>query len=250
MKPYIAEFVGTAILVLLGNGVCAAVLLTRSKAQGSGWIVIATGWGLAVAMGVYAVGTVSGAHLNPAVSVSMATIDSFPWSKVPGYILAQMAGAMFAAALVWITYLNHWAPTEDPASKLSCYSTIPAVRRIWANFATEFIGTFMLVFGILAIAANADAISANGEVVNLAELWKAGISPLIVGFLVWAIGLSLGGPTGYAINPARDLGPRIAHRILPIAGKGGSDFAYAWVPVVAPICGGVTGAVVWDALNL
>jgi glycerol uptake facilitator protein len=249
VKNYLAEFVGTAVLVLLGNGVVAGVLLVRSKAHNAGWLTIATGWGFAVAIAVYIVGATSGGHINPAVTLSLAAIGTFPWKDVPGYIVAQMLGAMLGAALVWITYFKHWAVTDDPEAKQACFCTAPAIRRSWANAATEFVGTFMLLFGILGIAANANAISHAGENIHLGDLFSTGLGPLLVGFLVLVIGTSLGGPTGYAINPARDLGPRIMHALLPIPGKGGSGWSYAVIPVLAPIAGGVCGALVWDALN-
>jgi len=241
MQSYLAEAIGTMLLVLLGDGVVANVVLARSKGQNSGWIVIATGWGIAVAMAVYAVGRVSGAHLNPAVTIGLATIGSFPWAQVPGYIVAQMVGAFAGAVLVWLAYLPHWSATEDRAAKLGVFCTSPAIRQAGANFICEVIGTAVLLFGILAIAANAQTLSKPGDV-NLSFVFSRGLQPLLVGVLVLGIGLSLGGPTGYAINPARDLGPRIAHAILPIPGKGPSDWGYAWIPVVAPIIGGILGA--------
>jgi glycerol uptake facilitator protein len=235
MKPFTAELVGTMLLILLGDGVVAGVLLSRSKAEKSGWIVITTGWGLAVAMAVYAVGRISGAHLNPAITLSLALTGKFPWSEVPGYLLAQMLGAFFGAVLVWLTYLAHWPETSDPALKLAVFCTAPAVRRPAANLLTEIVGTFVLVFGVLALGAN----KAPND---------TGLTPLLVGLLVWSIGLSLGGPTGYAINPARDLAPRLAHALLPLPGKGGSDWGYAWVPVVAPVLGGILGALAYTHL--
>ena len=233
MGIFPAEVIGTAILILLGDGVVAAVLLAQSKAQNSGWIVITFGWGMAVAMAVYAVGQFSGAHLNPAVTLGFASIDVIEWDQVPKYIGGEFVGAMVGATLVFLAYSNHWRATEDPGLKLAVYCTAPAIRNTVANFITEVIGTFLLVFGVLAIVANA----APGD---------SGLTPLLVGLLVLAIGLSLGGPTGYAINPARDLGPRIMHAILPIPGKGQSDWSYAWIPVVAPIIGGVLGALCFD----
>jgi len=235
MKMFTAELVGTALLVLLGDGVVAGVLLNRSKAEKSGWIVITTGWALAVAMAVYAVGRVSGAHINPAVTLSLAAVHKLAWADVPSYLLGQFAGAFLGAVLVWLAYLAHWSGTEDKALKLAVFATAPAIRRAPANVLTEVIGTFVLVFGVLALGAN----KAPND---------TGLTPLLVGFLVWAIGLSLGGPTGYAINPARDLGPRLAHAILPIPNKGGSDWGYAWVPVLGPIVGGVIGAVAYVGL--
>lgn len=244
---YVAEFIGTAILLLLGDGVVANVLLKESKGEGSGWIVITTGWGLAVAVAVYAVGWVSGAHINPAVTFGLAVIGEFEWARVPGYVLAQILGAAFGALLVYLAYLPHWKITEDPALKLAVFSTGPAVRNTTANIITEVIGTFILVFGVLAIGANAGVIGDAEQ--TLADLWGVGINPLLVGFLVWGIGLSLGGPTGYAINPARDLGPRLMHMVLPIPGKGTSDWEYGWIPVVAPLLGGALGGLVWLAVG-
>jgi glycerol uptake facilitator protein len=229
-----AEVIGTAILILLGDGVVAGVLLAQSKAQNSGWIVITFGWGMAVAMAVYAVGQFSGAHLNPAVTLGFAMMGNTEWSDTPKYFTGEFVGAFVGATLVWLAYSNHWRPTEDPGLKLAVFCTAPAIRNTVANFITEVIGTFMLVFGVLAIVANEDP-------------GASGLVPLLVGLLVLAIGLSLGGPTGYAINPARDLGPRIMHAILPIPGKGPSDWGYSWIPVVAPIIGGILGAVAFDA---
>ncbi len=243
---YLAELVGTTILILLGNGAVANVVLKGSKGESSGWIVITTGWGLAVAIAVYTVGWVSGAHINPAVTFALAVIGEFSWARVPGYVAAQLIGAAVGALLVYLAYLPHWEPTEDPDLKLAAFATTPAVRRPALNLVTEAIGTGMLVFGVLAIFANTVPIERAGEV-DLSALFATGFGPLLVGFLVWAIGLSLGGPTGYAINPARDLGPRIMHALLPIPGKGSSDFAYAWVPVVGPLVGGVLGALVFRA---
>ena len=235
MRVFTAEAIGTMLLILLGDGVVAGVLLSKSKAEKSGWIVITTGWALAVAIGVYAVGRISGAHINPAVTLGLAAVGKLAWAEVPHYILGQFLGAFLGAVLVWLAYLAHWSGTEDSGLKLAVFSTAPAIRRMPANFMTETIGTFVLVFGVLAVGAN----KAPND---------TGLTPLLVGFIVWAIGLSLGGPTGYAINPARDLAPRIAHAILPIAGKGGSDWGYAWVPVFGPIVGGVIGAVAYVGL--
>ena len=192
-------------------------------------------------MAVYAVGRISGAHLNPAVTLALATIGSFPWADVPGYIAAQMIGAILGAVLVWLMYLPHWRVTEDQGAKLAVFATGPAIRSTAANCIVEVIGTAVLLFGILAIAANAQTLSKPGDV-DLSFVFSRGLQPLLVGVLVLGIGLSLGGPTGYAINPARDLGPRIAHAILPIPGKGSSDWEYSWIPVIAPIVGGIAGA--------
>jgi len=229
----VAETIGTAILIILGDGVVAGVLLTKSKAQNAGWIVITTGWALAVAVGVYAIGGLTGAHLNPAVTIGLASIGRVGWDLVPWYIGGEFLGAFIGAVVVWLHYLPHWKETEDPGLKLAVFSTGPAIRNTTSNLISEVIGTFVLVFGVLAIVSN--------------EL-APGLAALLVGFLVWGIGLSLGGPTGYAINPARDLGPRIAHALLPIAGKGSSDWEYSWIPVVGPIIGGVLGAIAYQAL--
>ena len=245
MNPYVAEAVGTMILILLGDGVVANVLLARSKGQNSGWIVITMGWGVAVTIAVYSVGRISGAHLNPAVTIALATIGAFPWENVAGYVAAQMIGAFVGAMLVWLTYLPHWRLTEDPAAKLAVFCTGPAVRNPVANVVTEAIGTAMLLFGVLAIGANAEGWAQAGDV-DLSQVFSRALQPLLVGILVLGIGLSLGGPTGYAINPARDLGPRLAHAILPIPGKGTSDWPYAWIPVVAPIAGGIAGAALYS----
>ena len=241
MQTVLAEAIGTMLLVLLGDGVVANVVLNRTKGQNGGWIVITVGWGVAVAMAVYAVGRISGAHLNPAVTLGLAAIGSFPWAEVPGYILAQMVGAFAGAVLVWLSYLPHWRVTADPASKLAVFATGPAMRSPGANLVTEVIGTAVLLFGILAIAANAQTLSRPGDV-DLSFVFSRGLQPLLVGVLVLGIGLSLGGPTGYAINPARDLGPRLAHALLPIPGKGNSDWEYSWIPIVGPLIGGVLGA--------
>jgi glycerol uptake facilitator protein len=235
VENFIAEIIGTMILILLGDGVVAGVLLARSKAQGGGWIVITTGWGLAVAVAIYAVGRISGAHINPAVTIGLASIGEFPWADVPIYIVGQFIGAFIGAVLVWLAYLPHWAETEDPDLKRAVFSTAPNIRNYPMNLVTEIIGTFMLLFGVLAILANEETLG-------------SGLAPFLIGALVWVIGLSLGGPTGYAINPARDLGPRIAHAVLPIPGKGHSDWEYSWVPVVGPVIGGVIGALLFRAL--
>lgn len=248
MQTLLAEAIGTMMLVLLGDGVVANVLLERTKGQQSGWIVITTGWGIAVAIAVYAVGRISGAHLNPAVTIALATIGSFPWADVPGYIVAQMAGAILGGVLVWLMYLPHWYLTPDPSLKLGVFCTAPAVRATGANLLSEALGTAVLLFGVLAIAGNAQTLSRPGDV-DLSFVFSRGLQPLLVGVLVFGIGLSLGGPTGYAINPARDLGPRIAHAMLPIAGKGGSDWDYAWIPVVAPIIGGIAGAGLYSLIG-
>ncbi|MDA2932786.1 aquaporin family protein [Acidobacteria bacterium AH-259-D05] len=248
MAVYLAEAIGTMILVILGDGVVANVLLNKSKGQHSGWMVITTGWGLAVAIAVYSVGRISGAHINPAVTLGLASMGAFPWFQVPAYLLAQMIGAFLGAVIVWLAYFPHWAETEDPSAKRAVFCTIPAIPNRGANFLSELIGTAMLLFGILAISANSSAFAAPGEV-DLSVVFSTGLQPLLVGFLVWSIGLSLGGPTGYAINPARDLGPRIAYALLPIKGKGKADWEYSWIPVVAPILGGMMGALLFAAVG-
>lgn len=233
MNNFIAELLGTALLLLLGNGVVGGVVLKDTKSENAGWIVIATGWALAVAFAVYAVGHVSGAHLNPAVTLALAVTGQFGWEQVPAYISAQMLGAFMGAVLVYLHYLPHWRRTEDAGAKRAVFCTAPAIRHTPSNFISEFLGAFVLMFGLSALGVNTFA---------------DGLNPLAVGGLVWAIGLSLGGATGYAINPARDLGPRIAHALLPVPGKGSSDWGYAWIPVVAPILGGVAGAIAYRAL--
>lgn len=223
MTQIFSEFIGTAILILLGDGVCAAVNLNKSKAQNSGWIVIAFGWALAVTIAVFVAGLNGPAHLNPAVTIAMAMTGSLSPSLVLPFIIAQVLGGIVGAILVWLAYLPHWDVTTDKGAILGTFATGPAIRHYPANFISEVIGTFVLVTGLLAIGAN-----------KFAE----GSNVFAVGGLILAIGLSLGGTTGYAINPARDLGPRIAHFILPMKNKGDSDWAYSWIPVIAPIVGG------------
>lgn len=248
MDEFLAEVVGTAILIVIGNGSVANTNLARSKAQGGGWIAITTGWGLAVALAVYSVGRISGAHINPAVTVGLAASGAFPWHSVPTYLLGQMIGAALGALLVWLAFFRHWAETPDADTKRACFCTAPAIRDYPANLLTEVIGTYLLLFGILAIGDQAQTLRTPQDL-DLSVVFSAGLQPLLVGFLVWAIGLSLGGPTGYAINPARDLGPRIMHACLPVAGKTHSDWSYSWVPVVGPLVGGCLGAwtYVWIA---
>lgn len=231
MHNFTAECLGTALLILLGDGVVAGVILKGTKSENSGWIVIAIGWALAVTFGVYLAGRVSGAHLNPAVTLALAINGKFDWANVPLYLAGQMLGAFLGACLVYLHYLPHWGRTTDQGTKLAVFCTAPAVRHTSSNLISEFIGTFILLFGLSALGTN-----------EFAE----GLNPLLVGALVLAIGLSLGGTTGYAINPARDLGPRLAHAILPIPGKGDSDWGYAWIPVVAPIAGGICGALAFQ----
>jgi len=227
MLQYYAEFFGTALLILLGDGVVANVLLSKTKGHDSGLIVIAFGWAFAVGIPAYIFGTASVASFNPALTLALAAIGKLSWSIVPGYILAEMLGGLLGGILVWLMYFPHWGVTQDKEAKLAVFCTGPAIKHTPSNFLSEFIGTFVLVFSLLGVAQTKSA---------------PGFGPLIAAFVILVIGLSLGGTTGYAINPARDLGPRIAHAILPIAGKGDSDWGYAWIPVVAPICGGIAGA--------
>jgi glycerol uptake facilitator protein len=234
MSGFLGELIGTMILVIFGCGVVGGVVLDKSKAQNSGWIVIAFGWGFAVAFAVYVVGKYSGAHVNPAVTVGLAFSGYFPWAKVPFYIAAQMIGAFLGACIVYLHYLPHWKETDDKDAKLAVFSTDPAIPHTWANLVSEIIGTAVLVFGLLGIGANQ---------------FTEGLNPLIVGFFIVAIGLSLGGTTGYAINPARDLGPRLAHFVLPIAGKRDANWGYAWIPVVGPILGGFVGGLLYKILT-
>lgn len=233
MNFFMAELVGTLILTLFGCGVVANVLLEKSKGQNSGWIVITFGWGFAVAFAVYVVGKYSGAHINPAVTLGLASIGAFPWENVPVYMAGQLTGGFLGAVICYLAYLPHWKETKDAGLKLAVFSTGPAINSPVHNFLCEFIGTAALLFILLGIGANE---------------FSQGLNPIIVGFYIVALGLSLGGPTGYAINPARDLGPRIAHMVLPIDGKGDSDWGYAWIPVVAPLAGGVAGAMLYKAL--
>lgn len=231
MSEFLAELIGTALLVILGDGVVGGVVLKKTKSENAGWIVITVGWGLAVMMAIYAVGRISGAHINPAVTLAFAFAGEFPWEKVGPYITAQMLGGFLGATIVWLHYLPHWGRANDPADQLAVFCTGPAIRSRWANLLSEIIGTFVLVGGLMFIGAN-----------KFAE----GLNPLIIGGLILAIGVSLGGTTGYAINPARDFAPRLAHFLLPIKNKGNSDWAYAPVPVVGPLIGGVFGALMYD----
>ncbi len=233
MSVYLAEFFGTMILILLGNGAVAGAVLKGTKSENDGWLTIVVAWGLAVALAVYAVGRISSAHLNPAITLALYFMADFPQEQVAGYIIAQFAGAFVGAILVWLTFLPHWGRTDSAAKKLAVFCTAPAIRSTPANLLSEIMGTFVLVLGILFIGANEFA---------------DGLNPLIVGGLIVSIGLSLGGTTGFAINPARDLAPRLAHFILPIQGKGSSDWSYSWVPVVGPLIGGILGAWCFKAL--
>ena len=244
MSILVAEILGTMLLILLGNGVVANVVLKDTKGNNSGWIVITTGWALAVFVGVVVAGPYSGAHLNPAVTIALATAGKLSWSLVPEYIAGEMIGAMIGAFLVWLFYRDHFNATEDEGGKLACFSTGPAIKNTFSNLISEIIGTFVLVFVIFYLAG--PSLDIIGGVDARAIIGLGSIGAVPVAFLVWVIGLSLGGTTGYAINPARDLGPRIMHAILPIKGK--SDWGYAWIPVVGPIIGCVIAALLYVAL--
>ncbi len=238
-SPFLGELIGTMVLLLLGNGVVANVVLQQTKGNAAGWIVITAGWAFAVTMGVFvakAFGSTD-AHLNPAVTVAFAVATN-DYSHVFPYITAQLIGAFLGATLVWLHYLPHWAATPDPFDKLACFATGPAIRKPVANLLSEALGTLVLILGLAGISAK-----------SLGEL-AIGVGPYLVGILVWSIGLSLGGTTGYAINPARDFSPRLAHALLPIRGRGSSDWTYAWVPVVGPLLGAVVGGLLirWYAL--
>lgn len=229
-SPFLGELMGTIVLILLGNGVVANVVLKQTKGESAGWIVITAGWAFAVTIGVFvakAFGSVD-AHLNPAVTVAFAVATN-DYSHVAPYILAQLIGAFLGSGLVWLFYLPHWAVTPAAADKLACFATGPAIRNSGSNLLSEALATLILILGLAGISSK-----------NLGEL-AIGVGPYLVGILVWSIGLSLGGTTGYAINPARDLGPRLAHSVLPVSGKGSSDWSYAWIPIVGPIVGAIIG---------
>src|SRR5437868_8598753 len=232
MNEYSAELIGTMFLILLGNGVVANVVLKGTKGNNAGWMVISTGWALAVFVGVVIATPYSGAHLNPAVTLSLAIAGKIAWGKVPLYILAQMAGAIIGSFLVWIVYRDHFNSTTDPDSQLSVFSTAPAIKNSFFNLMSEIVGTFVLVFVIFYFTSA--EITDQKTPIGLGSL-----GALPVAFVVWAIGLSLGGTTGYAINPARDFGPRIAHSLLPINGKGSSNWTYGWIPIIGPFIGAV-----------
>ena len=235
MSIFLAELIGTALLIILGDGVVANCLLNKSKGQNGGWIVITMGWAMAVFVGVFAVGAYSGAHLNSAVTLALAATGAVPWEQVPVYVAAQMLGAFIGACIVYITYKQHFDITEDADAKLAIFCTGPAIRSAIPNLVTEIVGTFVLIFGVFYIAKG--------------DVGLGAVDALPVALLVLAIGLSLGGPTGYAINPARDLGPRIAHAILPIKGKRDSDWGYAWIPVIGPVIGALLAAALHMALK-
>ncbi|MBL7858250.1 MAG: aquaporin family protein [Cyclobacteriaceae bacterium] len=227
MNPYLAEFFGTMLLIILGEGVVAGVVLKGTKSENAGWLTVVFAWALGVTLAIYAVGNFSGAHLNPAVSLALAFTGDFSWALVPGYIAAQVGGAFVGAVVVWIFYYPFWSRTESADAKLAVFCTAPAIRSTASNFISEFLATAILIMGLLFIGANKFA---------------DGLNPLIIGCLIAAIGLSLGGTTGFAINPARDFGPRLAHFILPISGKRDSDWSYSWIPVAGPIAGAFFGA--------
>lgn len=233
MNAYLAEFLGTLVLILIGEGVVAGVVLKGTKSENAGWLTICIAWGLAVTFAIYAVGNFSGAHLNPAVTIGLAINGDFEWSMALGYIVAQLGGAFVGAVLVWLHYLPHWKTTTDAGAKLAVFATGPAIRNSASNLISEIIATTVLIFGLLFIGANE---------------FTQGLKPLVVGLLITTIGLGLGGTTGFAINPARDLGPRIAHAILPIHGKGSSDWSYSWIPIAGPLIGSVLGVLLYGVI--
>ena len=236
MSPFLGEFLGTAVLVLLGDGVVAGVLLAKSKAKDAGWVAVTAGWGLAVMAGVYTARAAGGpGFLNPVGPLAAVLTNDLPVDRAGGFAAAEMAGAFVGAVLVWLHYLPHWTETPDPAAKLGVFCNAPAVRNLPANLLSEVIATFVLVFVGVAVVEK--------------EIGRGFVAP-VAGMVVWGIGLGLGGPTGYAINPARDLGPRVAHAVLPIPGKGPSDWGYAWVPVVGPLLGGAAAALLAKAVLL
>ena len=235
MNVLVAEMVGTALLITLGNGVVANAILHKTKGNSGGLIAITFGWAIAVFVGVLITANISGAHLNPAVTIGLAVIGKFSWALVPGYIFAQLIGSMIGGLLVWIIYRHHFDETVDPATQLACFSTAPSIRNAQQNFITEFLATFIFMLTILFITKSSNSLGS--------------LDALPVALVVLGIGLSLGGPTGYAINPVRDLGPRIMHSILPIKHKGSSDWKYAWIPVLAPIGGAIAAALVYQLLT-
>lgn len=243
MTEFVAELTGTALLILLGNGVVANVVLKGTKGNDSGWMVITTAWALAVFVGVVVAAPYSGAHLNPAVTIALAIAQKFDWVKVPYYILAQLCGAMIGSFLVWITYKDHFNATEDQGLKAAPFATSPAIRNLKSNLFSEVIGTFVLIFVIFYFT--------NAEMgTDKTPIGLGSLGAIPVAFLVWVIGLALGGTTGYAINPARDLGPRIVHALVPMKGKGSSDWSYSWVPIVGPVIGASLAALLYLALNI
>jgi glycerol uptake facilitator protein len=242
MSPFVAELIGTMILILLGNGVVANVVLKNTKGNSGGWIVITTGWALAVFTGVVIAGPYSGAHLNPAVTIGLAVAGKFSWALVPGFILAQLIGAMLGSTLVWLIYKDHFTATDDAGLRAAAFYTSPAIKNTRLNLLSEAIGTFVLLLAVFYIT--------NGEMgKDKTPIGLGSIGAIPVAFIVWSIGLSLGGTTGYAINPARDLGPRIIHSILPMTGKNKRDWKYSWIPIVGPIIGASIAAFLYSVLN-
>ncbi|UJH66253.1 MIP/aquaporin family protein [Allomuricauda sp. SCSIO 65647] len=241
MTPFVAEIIGTFFLMLLGCGVNANVSLSKTYGSGSGWIVITTGWAFAVYVGVVVAAPFSGAHINPAVTVGLAVAEKFSWQEVPSYILAQFIGAMIAAFCIWLVNKKHFDATDDGNTKRGVFCTAPAIPNIPLNLFSEVLGTFVLVFTVLYFT---DATLSDGSIIGLGSL-----GALPVAILVWAIGLCLGGTTGYAINPARDMGPRIVHALVPIKNKGSNNWGYSWIPVIGPIIGGCLAALLMFALN-
>ena len=242
MTPFFAELIGTMILILLGNGVVANVVLKRTKGNGTGWMVITTGWGLAVFAAVVVAAPYSGAHLNPAITLGFAVTGKFAWGQVVPYIVAQLVGAAIGAVLVWLFYYRHYIVSEDAGAKLATFCTAPAIRNNGSNFFSEFVGTFVLMFVVLYIT--------NGELfieesATTLPIGLGSVGALPVAFVVWVIGLSLGGTTGYAINPARDFAPRLMHALLHVQGKGTSEWSYAWIPVIAPVAGAIFAGVLY-----
>ncbi len=245
MSATTAEFIGTALLILLGVGVNANTSLKNTYGNGSGWVVVSFGWGFAVFIGVLVAGPVSGAHINPAVTIGLAVANKFPWAEVPGYLIAQMGGAMLGAFLVWVFYAQHYNATEDPGTKLGTFCTGPAMKNTPQNLFSEVLGAFVLVFVVLYIAGpTIEAGNLDAPAIGLGS-----IGALPVALLVVAIGMSLGGTTGYAINSARDMGPRIIHALVPIKGKGPSNWGYSWIPFFGPIIGGVLAAWIYTLLQ-
>jgi glycerol uptake facilitator protein len=251
MTPFLAELIGTTILIVLGNGVVANVVLNRTKGNGAGWIVITFGWGMAVFVGVFCVSKFSGAHLNPAVTIGLAAAShgNFSWNNVPVYIGAQMIGAFLGATIVYVFYVSHFRATENADAKLACFCTAPNIRNLPVAFFGEVVGTFLLVFPIFLMVDPSISFDLGAPSKKMATMGLGALGALPVALLVFSIGLSLGGTTGYAINPARDLGPRLAHAFLPIPGKRDSDWGYAWIPVAAPLLGGLLAALVAISLR-
>jgi glycerol uptake facilitator protein len=242
MSPFLAEYIGTTVLLLMGNGVVANVVLTDTKGHNGGWIVIVTGWAMAVYIGIWIANPYSGAHLNPAVSIAMAVAGKLAWKLVPGYVIAQLLGAMTGASLVWLVYRDHFNRTTNPALQLAAFATSPSIRNVVSNLISEIVGTFVLIFTVLFYVGAEIAESKT-------KIGLGSLGAIPVAFLIWSIGLSLGGTTGYAINPARDLGPRIMHFLLPIHNKKGSNWSYSWIPVLGPIMGGVLAAWIYMSIQ-